>query len=126
VFADEAHLCIIGESDTPASDKVRVLGITGEGRSSRFPNVPTLTEMGFPRIPNVTYFLNTARGTPKPIVDKLHAAAATAQKNPETRAAWQKFALEPLNMGPEAAQKLLADEAKIYADVAKRLGVEPK
>ena len=55
--------------------KVRVLGVTSQERVAALPDARPLTEMGVRDFNAATWFMLVApHGTPKPVVDKLHAA----------------------------------------------------
>jgi tripartite-type tricarboxylate transporter receptor subunit TctC len=56
------------------SGRLKAYGITAEKRSVELPNVPTMTEAGYPGFTNGSWqgvFVPT--GTPKEIIDKLYA-----------------------------------------------------
>ena len=54
--------------------KLRAFGITSRKRSPQIPDLPTMEELGFPGFDATAWFgLMAPAGTPKPIVDKLHA-----------------------------------------------------
>ncbi|MGD9833789.1 MAG: tripartite tricarboxylate transporter substrate binding protein BugE [Piscinibacter sp.] len=55
-------------------------------RLAALPNVPTFKEMGLEPVNRMAYYgLLAPKGTPKEIVDKLHAAAMTALQDPTVR-----------------------------------------
>ena len=54
--------------------KLRALAITTAKRSAELPDVPTVRELGMPDVEITTWYgLYTTAGTPKTVVDKLHA-----------------------------------------------------
>ena len=56
------------------SGRLRPLAVTTPKRSAELPNVPTLAEAGFPGAEITTWYgMFTTGGTPKPVVDRLHA-----------------------------------------------------
>jgi len=47
--------------------------VDSDARSPLFPDVPTLNELGFPNLAPVYFGFVAPAGTPKPIIEKLHA-----------------------------------------------------
>ena len=79
------------------SNSVRALGVSGEQRSTRFPDLPTIAEAGVPGYSAPTWTgLVGPPGMPKAVIDKLNAAANRLIK---TEAFQVKFA----NVGDELA-----------------------
>ena len=91
-----------------------------------FLDAPTFKSMGYPQIPSITFSLNVRSGTPKPVMDKLHAAAASALKLPEVQGQFGKMKFEAVIQSQEDAAKYLADTGKLFADIAKSIGLEPQ
>ena len=121
VMSQEVHSAILLEADTPAgSDKIRILALSGDNRSVKFPDVPTFAELGFPKVPNALLLMNVRAGTPRPIVDRLSTAATRAVQNPELRAAWAKTQLEPVSYTPDEAVARLALEIQLYSNAVQR------
>ena len=63
-------------------------------------------------------------GTPKPIIDRLHAAFSAA-----TVAATEgliKAGYEINNQTPEESARSIADQAKLFADLARNVGLKPE
>ncbi len=66
--------------------RLKVLATTMPTRLAELPNVPTMTEQGFPGIgTNAWQGLFAPVATPKPIVDKLYAAVAEVLSRPEMK-----------------------------------------
>ena len=66
--------------------KLRPLAVTTARRSAELPNVPTLAEAGFPGFEMSTWYgLYTTAGTPKPVIDRLHAELARIVKLPDVQ-----------------------------------------
>lgn len=106
-------------------EKFRILAVTGERRLPSLPEVPTFMELGYPPISGLGHSLNVPVGTPKAVTDKLFAAATKVLQQPEVKAQYAKFQLEIVNESPEAAAKRLAQQAKLFADIAKKVGMKP-
>jgi tripartite-type tricarboxylate transporter receptor subunit TctC len=66
------------------AEKVRALAILSDTRSPALPDVPTTTELGFPKLQSSTWFAMLApKGTPKAIVDKMNAEINAVLKDPD-------------------------------------------
>lgn len=105
-------------------EKIRVLATTGDKRSASFPEVPTFKELGFPDIYGSTTSLNARAGTPKPILDKLHAAATAALANPALKSQLAASQIHVVARTQAEAQASLVDQTKKYAQMAQRLGLK--
>lgn len=69
------------------SGKVKVLAVMTPKRSRELPEVPTLAEAGFPGVEMSTWYgMYTTGGTPKPVIDRLHAELARIVKLPDVQA----------------------------------------
>ena len=72
--------------------RLRGIAVTSAKRSPALPNVPTVAESGLPGFDVIAWFaLYAPAGTPKPIVDKLIAAAKTALESPDVKAKFASF-----------------------------------
>ena len=68
------------------ADKLRPIAITSKKRSPLLPNVPSFTELGYPKVEVLNWQgLIAPKGTPKEMIDKLNAAANEALKDPQLR-----------------------------------------
>jgi len=127
LVANEVQVGLIPESVAKTfGERFRPLAVTGQRRLAAFPDVPTFNELGFPQIKGLAYSINMPAGVPKPVVDRLYAAASAALRDPDTRAAIAKMGFEVLEQSPEVAAKALADEAAFLSDVAAKIGLKPQ
>ena len=124
--ANEIQLGFVSESAAGSfGDRFRILAMTGEQRLARHPNIPTFAELGHPQIRGLSLSLNVAAGTPRAAFDKLSAAASRALQQAEVRGYFEKIRWEIIDRSPEASAKVLVDESKVYADIAKREAIPP-
>src|SRR3954469_4126205 len=66
--------------------KLRPLAVTSLQRNPLYPDVPTINESGYKGFSALSWSgLSVAKGTPKPIVDKIEAAAVQAIQSPQIR-----------------------------------------
>jgi len=87
----------------PAVDSgaLRLLVTFGSQRSKRWPDVPTLRELGFDIVAMSPYGLAGPRGLPKPIVTTLHDAFRRAMFDPRFMQEIAKYDQEIDYLGPE-------------------------
>lgn len=77
------------------SGRLRAVAITGDKRSHSMPDVPALSEQGFPGFSALAWWgIFAPGGTPKPILDKFHGELVKALNMPEVR----KILTEQLGM----------------------------
>jgi tripartite-type tricarboxylate transporter receptor subunit TctC len=104
-------------------DKLRVLAVTGSERRAPYQDVPTFSELGLPQIHGLSHMLNVPVGTPRGAMDKLAAAASQAAKQPGAQGQLEKLGIDILLRSSEEVNRYFQDEARSYAESAKRAGV---
>ena len=109
------------------SGKLRALAITEKTRSRVMPDLPTVAESGLPDFDVGLWIgLMAPAGTPKDIVDRLHAETVRALKDPQVAERLAEQGLEPLGTTPaEAAATIKSDLAK-WGRIFKEAGIEPQ
>lgn len=65
-------------------------------------------------------------GAPKPAVDRLYGAAVQVLQKPDVRSHIEKLQMVVLSIGPEPASRRVLREARLFADVARRIGMVPQ
>lgn len=107
------------------SGKLRALGVGGLKRSPILPDVPTVAEAGVPTYEAVNWWgLLAPAGAPQPIIEKLAAALAVVQNDPETQ---QRFASEGAEVAKMSAPEFgafMAREMKKWEGVVKKGGIK--
>jgi tripartite-type tricarboxylate transporter receptor subunit TctC len=108
-----------------ASGKLRALGVTSAKRSAALPDVPTIAEAGLPGYEVAPWFaVFMPAGTPKPIIDKMHAALIEAMKQPDVRARFQTIGAEPIGSTPEELAVHLARESARWSKLISERGIK--
>jgi tripartite-type tricarboxylate transporter receptor subunit TctC len=103
-----------------SAKQARMIAVTGDTRSRVMPDVPTFKEAGYPDLTvDVTYFLMAAKGTPRPIVDKLYGAIDKALQNPKIKETLQGQGVEEKRGGPDTVGPYLAGEARRWGEIVK-------
>jgi len=83
--------------------KLRALAVTSVQRNPLYPDVPSISELGYPGFSALSWSgLSAPKGTPQAIVDRLEAAAVNAMKTPAISARMQSqgFVVPPLGSAP--------------------------
>jgi tripartite-type tricarboxylate transporter receptor subunit TctC len=107
------------------SGQVRPLAVTGERRSAAFPDLPTVAEAGVPGYAAPTWTGAVApAGTPKPIIDKLNAAANKALQSDAFKSKIDQIGDDIGGGTPEAFAVLISAEYEKWGDVIQRAGIK--
>ncbi len=109
------------------ADKLRPIAITSKKRSPLFPNVPSFAELGYPKVEVLNWqgFIAPA-GTPKPIINKLNAAANEALKDPQLRELMLSQGNEIGGGSPADFAALIKSEAAKWSAVVKAGNIKPE
>ena len=104
---------------------LRPLAISGAHRSAALPDTPTFAEAGLPGFGVVNWSgLAVPRGTPAPIVERLHAEVGRALAAPDLKEFLDSIASEPGGMPPADFTRLLAEETERWRKVAAESQIE--
>ena len=107
-----------------AAGRLRALATTTGKRAGALPEVPTMAESGLPGVQTSLWFgLLAPAGTPRPIVDKLAAAAKQAVHAPAAVAALRKQGDDPLDGGPDEFAAYMTSEIARWTKVAHAAGM---
>jgi tripartite-type tricarboxylate transporter receptor subunit TctC len=111
-----------------AEGKLVGLAVDGQKRSPLFPQVPTLSELGYTMQLNRNYFGIVAPGaTPKSLIGQINRAIVEILETPEFR---QKYlierALEPIGDSPDEFARFLDADREEFRKVAEEAKIEPQ
>jgi len=103
---------------------LRPLAWSNSARGRSLPNLPTVAESGLPGFDTSIWFgLLAPVGAPDTIRDHLAEAIARALRSEAVINAFRAQEIEPLQGGPAAFAKYIADETEKWADVAAKAGL---
>src|SRR5882757_5156402 len=103
-----------------SAKQARMLAVTGDTRAPVLPDIPTFKEAGYPDLTvDVAYFLVAAKGTPQPIVDKLHGAIDKALQNPKIKETLLAQGIEEKRGASSELGAYLAGEIRRWGDIVK-------
>ena len=108
------------------SGALKPLAVLGARRSPLVPDVPTVTEAGYPEINVVPWYgYAVPRGTPQAVIDKIAAGFVEAIGSPKVRELLEKQAIEPMEpMGLAQIAALYAADTEKYAKVIREAGIK--
>lgn len=100
--------------------KVRMLAVAGAKRSSFFPDVPTLSELGFKGAElDIWFGLWSPNGTPADINVRMGREIAKALALANTKNRYETLGAETVGMDNTEFRKLLADEGRALSTLIK-------
>jgi tripartite-type tricarboxylate transporter receptor subunit TctC len=105
------------------SGRLRLLVTFGEQRTKRWPQVPTLKELGHGIVATSPYGLAGPRGLPDTVVQVLHQAFKTAMHDPTHIAELAKYDQELAYLGPDEYAQVMRDTFQAERRVVERLGL---
>jgi len=104
--------------------KFRPLAVTSTARSAELPNVPTIAEVGYPAAEMTTWYgLFVTGGTPKAIVDQLHADLKKALALPDVQARLRGLGGEPGNLTIEQFAQMNREEYERFGKLIKTANI---
>ncbi len=105
---------------------IRMLAVTSLQRSPQAPDIPTVSESGFPGFNAIVWNGPLApAGTPKAIVDRLSAEIARAVRDPQIAAHLTDLGVEPLGNKPEELATMIAAEIPMWTEAVSIAGLKP-
>jgi tripartite-type tricarboxylate transporter receptor subunit TctC len=108
------------------SGKFRLLAIYSGQRSPRYPQVPTLKELGYDAVYPSPLEIIGPKGMPKPLVQRIHDAFRKAMDDPEYQAILKKFDMPMIYLGPEELEMADRQEYEKIGRVVQKLGLQKK
>ena len=120
--------CVLSPTPTVSghlkAGRLRALGVTSAKRSPALPDLPTIAESGVPGFSfEAWYALLTTAGTPKPVIDRINAAARKALESPEVARKLQAAGLDPEASSPDGFGTMLRAEIEKWKKVVTEAGI---
>ncbi|HYN12193.1 MAG TPA: tripartite tricarboxylate transporter substrate binding protein [Burkholderiales bacterium] len=105
--------------------KLKPLAVTIPRRHPGLPDTPTFAEAGYPDVAIEAYMgLLAPGGTPRPIIDKLHAEVIAILKEKDTAARLTGAGLDLVGNSPEEFSERLKADLEKFGKVAKSLAAK--
>lgn len=103
--------------------KLRVLNTWGEKRLEKFPDAPTLKELGLDIVQNSPFGIGAPRGTPPEVVAKLHEAFKKAMEDPSYVQALARYDMVPMYMSPVQYTRFAQETFATEKALVEKLGL---
>lgn len=101
------------------------LGVATPRRSEEFPDIPTSAEIGVPNwIVSTWYGLWAIKGTPQPVVDRVHAETVKALATPKLQAIWKDQTAQAGGETPAEFARRIRSEIEKWEKVVAAAGVK--
>jgi tripartite-type tricarboxylate transporter receptor subunit TctC len=106
------------------SGKVRAIAVGGDKRSPLVPELPTVAESGLKFNTTGWYGVVAPRGTPQPVVARLHAETVKALNLPVIKDQLVKLGVDSVGSTPDQFATLIREEFATWAKVIKAAGLK--
>lgn len=103
--------------------KLRVLNTWGATRLAKFPDAPTLKELGYDIVQNSPFGIGAPKGTPPDVVKKLHDAFKQAMEDPSYVAALGRYDMLPDYKSTAEYAKFAQDTMAREKAIIEKLGL---
>jgi tripartite-type tricarboxylate transporter receptor subunit TctC len=124
------HIEVISDSSGWApyvdSKDFRLLAIWSENRCERYPQAPTIKEVGYDVVARSHLGVIGPKGMPKPIVAKIHDAFRKAMEDPDYKAIMKKFDMNDYYLDTEDYAKYMRSDFENIEKLVKKLGLDKK
>jgi len=124
---DFAQIQIFQAAPYVKAAKLKCLAVTSTARSPLLPDAPTAQEQGLKGFSSYNWNgLLAPAGTPRAIIDRIHAVLAKPLTDPAYRKQMEALGNEPSGDGPDAYAAFIKAETVKWANVAKAAGIKPE
>lgn len=105
--------------------RLKVLAVTAPKRLPELPQVPTVSDCGFPGFESwIAQGVFMPKGTPAALVKKVHAAFAEALRQDDVIVHMHEQGLDPLASPPDVFASWIESQSRLWASVIREAGVK--
>ncbi len=106
--------------------KLKALAVIGNSRSPMLPDIPTMSEAGYPAVNVVPWYgFAVPRETPQAIVDKIVAGIGEALRDPEVKRKLEQQALQPVEpMTASEIKDLIEQDTEKYGKIIRDANIK--
>jgi tripartite-type tricarboxylate transporter receptor subunit TctC len=128
LIAGDTHFAVISPLAALPHIKagtVRVLAAGGLERDKQFPDIPTVSESGYPGFEAIQWVgILTTGGTPKPIVDRLNAEINKAIRDPAMAERFAQLGVTVAGGSADAFDKQITTEYRNWVEIAREANIQ--
>lgn len=107
------------------SGKLRPLAVTTKTRAASLPDVPSISELGYPEFDYYAWHgISTTAGTPEPVIKKLNTELQQIFADPAFQARWKDIGSDVVAGSPEAFGQFIQHEVQKMEPLIKNLNVQ--
>jgi tripartite-type tricarboxylate transporter receptor subunit TctC len=121
-----SHSDATGWAPQVEAGTMRLLATYGSKRTKRWPNVPTLNELGYDTVSDSPFGIGAPKGMDPAVVKKLHDAFRSTLQDPAVLASFDKYDQSVIYMGTEEYTKFIRDTFQSEKVTIERLGLAMK
>jgi tripartite-type tricarboxylate transporter receptor subunit TctC len=103
--------------------KLRVLNTWGAERLAKFPDAPTLKELGLDIVQNSPFGIGAPKGTPPEVVKRLHDAFKQAMEQDNYKTALARYDMVPIYMNSAAYTRFAQETFMREKALVEKLGL---
>lgn len=104
--------------------ELKALAISSDKSNPLLPDVPPLSTLNLGNLNvDMWYGVLAPAGTPRPVIDRLNVALDEILKDPAIKTAFEVQGMTPAHSSPDEFSKLMATDAKRWADLIKAQGI---
>jgi tripartite-type tricarboxylate transporter receptor subunit TctC len=120
VIAGNVEGLIAAVPDIGNNDRLRLLAVTTAERAARWPQVPSVAELGFPTLVATNWFgLSGPAGMPAEAAARVNAALVEGLNAPATVERLALLGAAPNRMSPAEYAALVTSEVPRWAEIAR-------
>jgi tripartite-type tricarboxylate transporter receptor subunit TctC len=105
--------------------RMKALGVTTAKRSNAAPEIPTIAEQGLEGFDVVTWYgMLAPAGTPKPVLETLHAAIVEFAALPDVRERLSSIGAEPATLSSAEFAAMIKRDVARWKEVAREANIK--
>ena len=124
---DSSFIVLSSANELAQAGKLRILAVTTDKRVDVLPNVPTMAEIGYPKLISSTWnAISAPPRTPSEVLVRLNAAINEALQDPQVRNRFQELQLITAGGSLSETKALIERERLQWGEVVRAAGIQPE